>query len=68
MFSGFFFFFNFLGPHLQHMEVTRLGVELEPQLPAYATATAIWDLSRIYSLHHCLWQCQIPNPLSEAGD
>ena len=36
----FFFFFCFLGPHPQHMEVPRLGVELEMQLPAYATATA----------------------------
>ena len=26
---NFFFFFVFLGPHLQHMEVPRLGVELQ---------------------------------------
>ena len=26
--------------HLQHMEVPKLGVESELQLPAYATATA----------------------------
>ena len=25
----FFFFWSFLGPHLRHMEVTRLGVESE---------------------------------------
>ena len=25
------------------MEVPRLGVESEIQLPAYATATAMWD-------------------------
>ena len=30
----------FLEPHSQQMEVPRLGVELEPQLPAYTTATA----------------------------
>ena len=35
------FFLCFLGPHLQHMEVPRLGVELELQLPGYATATAM---------------------------
>ena len=29
----------FLGPHLRHMEVPRLGVKLELQLLAYATAT-----------------------------
>ena len=40
-----FFFFVFVGPHLRHMEVPRLGVELELQLLAYATATAMPDLS-----------------------
>jgi len=34
----FFFFFGFLGPHLQHVEVSRLGVKSELQLPARATA------------------------------
>jgi len=28
-------FFAFLGLNMWHMEVTRLGVKLEPQLPAY---------------------------------
>ena len=55
----------FLGPHLQHMEVPRLGAEMELQLPAYTTATAVWDLSRICNLHHSSWQCQNLNPLSE---
>ena len=32
--------FSFLGLHLQHMEVPRLGVESELELPAYTTATA----------------------------
>ena len=35
--------FVFLGLHLRHMEVSRLGVKLELQLLAYATATATWD-------------------------
>ena len=35
-----FFFFCFLGPPPQHMEVPRLGVEMELQLPASTTATA----------------------------
>ena len=30
-----------LGSHLQHMEVPRLGVEMELQLPSYTTATAV---------------------------
>ena len=39
--------FAFLGPHPQHMEVPRLGVELELYLLAYTTATAMPDLSHI---------------------
>ena len=60
-FFGFFFFlpFFFLGLHLQHMEVPRLGVELELRLLAYATVTATWDLSHISNLHHRSWQCWI---------
>ena len=34
------------------MEVPRLGVELELQLPAYTTATAMRDPSQVYDLHH----------------
>ena len=37
--------FSVLGPHPQHREVLRLGVESELQLPTYTTATALWDLS-----------------------
>ena len=37
---------------MQHMEVARLGVELELQLPVYATATPTWDLSHICDLRH----------------
>ena len=50
-----------------HMEIPRLGVKLELQLPAYTTATAIWDLSHICDLHHSSWQRRIPKPLSKAG-
>ena len=44
------FVFVFLGPHLQHMEVPRLRVELELQRPAYLTATATPDPSCILDL------------------
>ena len=54
--------------HPWHMEVPRLGGELELQLPAYATATATWDLSSVYDLHHSSWQHQILNSLREARD
>ena len=56
----------FLGLHLQHMEVPRLGVKLELQLPP--TATAAPDPSCICNLHYSSWQCRILNPLSEARD
>ena len=46
------FFLVFLGPHLRHMEVPKLGVDLELQPLAYATATAMQALSRICGLHH----------------
>ena len=59
-------FLFFLGLHPQHMEVPRLGVESELQLPACATATATPDPSQVCYLHHGLQQCQILNPLSEA--
>ena len=55
-----------LGPHPWHMEVSRLSVELELQLPAYTTVTA--DLSHVCDLHHRSWQFGILNPLSEARD
>ena len=64
----FFFFFWILGPHLRHMEVPRLGVELELSLPAYTTATAKPDLSPVCDLHHSSWQHWIFNPLIKARD
>ena len=64
----FFSFFVFWGPHLQCMEVPRLGVELELLPPAYARASAMPHLSRICDLHHSSQQCQILNPLNEARD
>ena len=35
------FFFCFLGLHSRHMEVPRLGVKLELQVPAHRTARAM---------------------------
>ena len=40
-------------------------VELELQLPAYATATATLGPSHIFNLHHSLQLCQILHPGSE---
>ena len=50
------------------MEVPRLGVESELQLPAYTTATAIQDPSLVCDLHHSSWQHWILNSLSGARD
>ena len=46
------FFFSFLGPHLQHMEVPRLGLKSELQLLAYTTATTMPDPGGICDLSH----------------
>ena len=50
------------------MEVPRLEVESELQLPAYATATETPDLSHVCNLHHSSQQHQILNPLNGARD
>ena len=63
-----FIYFCFLGLHVRHMGVPRLGVESELQLPAYTTATARRDPSRICHLHHSSQQHWILNPLRKAMD
>ena len=50
------------------MEDPRLGVESELQLPTYATATAMQDLSRACDLHHSSRQRQILNLQNKARD
>ena len=50
------------------MEVPRLGVKSQLQLPAYATATATPDPSRIFDLYHSSLQHWILNPLRQARD
>ena len=57
-----------LGLHPRHMEVPRLGVELELQLPASTTAMTMQDQSQVCDLHHSSRQSWILNPLSEARD
>ena len=63
-----FFFFLYLGVHLQLMEVPRLGVKSELQLLTSATATAKPVPSHIFDLYHSSRQPQILNPLSEPRD
>ena len=50
------------------MEVLRLGVKSELQLPAYSTAAEMQDSSQVCELHQSSWQHKILNPLSKAGD
>ena len=45
------------------MEVPRLGVESEVQLPAYTPATAMQDPTRVCNLHQSSWQHWILNLL-----
>ena len=56
--------FCFLGLYPRHIEVPRLGVESELQLPPYTTAAAVQDPN----LHPSSWQRRILNSLSEARD
>ena len=63
-----FFIVCFLGPQVRHVEVPRLGVELELKLPAYNTATATQDPSGFCDLCCSSWQPWILNPLSKARD
>ena len=60
----FLFLFVFLGLQLWPMKIPRLGVKLELQLPAYATAIPTPDLSHVCDLHHSSQQYQILNLLS----
>ena len=57
----FWFCFCFSGPHLQHMEVPRPGVQSELQPPASTPATATPDLSRVHDRHHSSRQRRILN-------
>ena len=67
--EAFGFFFCLLGPYQCHMEVPRLGVKSELQLPAYdVTATATLHPSLICDLYHSSPPHWILNPLSEARD
>ena len=68
LFLNFYLFILLFRPAPWHVEVPRLGVELELQLLAYTTATAMQDLSHLCDLHHSSRQHQILNPLSEASD
>ena len=66
--SFFHLFICFLGLRPQHVEVPRLGVKSELQLPAYTTATATWDRSHVCDLYHSQQQCQILNQLRKDRD
>ena len=50
------------------MEIPRLGMESELQLPAYTIATATRDPSSICDLHHDSQQGWIADPVSKARD
>ena len=62
------FFFVFMGPHLQHMEVPRLCSNRSYSCQPTLRPQQLPDLSRIHDLHYCSQQCWILNPLSGARD
>ena len=71
LFGSLFFYcclFVFVGPHLWHIAVPRLGVQSQLWLLAYSTATAMQDPSQICNLHHRSLQHQNLSPLREARD
>ena len=53
--------------YLQYMEVPRLGVESELQLPVHTTATAMTNPSHICNLYHSSWQHQMDPCPTERG-
>ena len=73
---NFCFHFVFFQLHPLHMEVPRIGVKTELQLPqpqlchrsATATATATGDPSCVCNLLYSSWQRRILNPLSKGRD
>ena len=65
--SFFLFFFCFLRPHMWHMEVPRLEVKSELQLPAYTTANSNAG-SELHLQPTSSQQRWIPNPLIEVRD
>ena len=64
----FFFFWSFLGLLPWYMEVPRLGVQSELQLPAYPTATETRDPGHVCDPPYSSQQRRILNPLSKARD
>ena len=66
-FFGLVFVLLFSGLYLWYMEVPRLEVKSELQLPAYATASAMRSPSQVWNLHHSLHQCRILNPRVRPG-
>ena len=60
---GSLYFFLFLSPYLQPYG----GSQAKNQIKA-APATATWNPSQVFDLHHSSRQCQILNPLSGSRD
>ena len=71
LFLFLFFFFSlpcFLGLHLWHIEVPRLGGLIRAADTGLHHNHAMPDQSHVCDLHHSSWQHQILNPQSEARD
>ena len=65
----FFFFLLFRAVLMAYRSSQARGrIKVTAVSPATATATATQDSSHVCDLYHSSWQCQIPDPLSEARD
>ena len=66
--ATFFFFFGVFRATPAAYGSSQSRCQIGAVAPAYATATATWDPSHVFDLHHRSWQHRILNPLSKARD
>ena len=64
-YEAFSLFLSFLGPHLWHREVPRLGGQIRAAAAGLCHSKA--GSSLICDIHHSSWQHQILNPLMGPG-
>ena len=68
LFKYLFLYFCFLRAYRHLIEIPRLGIELELQLSASTTATAMRNPGCLWDLHHNSWPHGILNPQNKTGD
>ena len=61
-------FFSFFAAASEAYGSSQARGQIRTEAEAYATPTAALDLNLLGNLHRSLRQCQLLNPLREAGD